>query len=89
MDAYIELRLQPLFDHFDTSKATRKQSISRKDQLFTDSSANSWQQALWMMPGNFLGKKLNYTQGVVFQNTWIKAGCLPGSVFRETEISCE
>jgi hypothetical protein len=37
MDTYIESRLQPIFDHIDSSKATRKLSMFRKDQLFTDS----------------------------------------------------
>src|SRR6185503_439812 len=37
MDEFIQLRLQPLFDHIDTAKATRRLSISRKDKLFTDS----------------------------------------------------
>lgn len=37
MDSYIQFRLQPLMDYFDTSRATRKFSPARKDQLFTDS----------------------------------------------------
>ena len=37
MDSYIELRLQPLFDYFDSSKSTRRLSITKKDKLFTDS----------------------------------------------------
>jgi len=52
MDAYIDAAAT-LFDHL-IHQSNKKQSISRKDQLFTDRSANSWQQALWMMPGNFL-----------------------------------
>lgn len=37
MDSYIQLRLQPVIDFFDTSKITRKLSASGKDQLFVDS----------------------------------------------------
>ncbi|MEI9809048.1 MAG: hypothetical protein WDO16_14970 [Bacteroidota bacterium] len=37
MDDFVQLRLQPVMDHFDTSAATKKYSISGKDQLFTDS----------------------------------------------------
>lgn len=37
MDSYIQLRLQPVFDYFDTLKATRKLSMLKKDELFTDS----------------------------------------------------
>ena len=37
MDAYIEVRLQPIFDYFDSSKATKRLSMTKKDQLFTDS----------------------------------------------------
>lgn len=37
MDSFIQLRLQPLLDHFDTAGTTRKYPIAKKDQLFTDS----------------------------------------------------
>lgn len=37
MDSYIELRLQPIFDYFDSSKATRKLLMKKKDELFADS----------------------------------------------------
>ena len=37
MDSYIELRLQPIFDYFDSSKVTKRMSMTKKDQLFTDS----------------------------------------------------
>lgn len=37
MDAYIQLRLQPVFDYFDSSRITRRLPIAKKDQLFTDS----------------------------------------------------
>ena len=37
MDSYIELRLQPIFDYFDSSKTTRRLSTTRKDELFADS----------------------------------------------------
>lgn len=37
MDSYIQLRLQPVLDYFDSSKATKKLPIVKKDQLFTDS----------------------------------------------------
>lgn len=37
MDSYIQLRLQPVLDYFDTVTATRRLSIAKKDQLFTDS----------------------------------------------------
>lgn len=37
MDAFIQLQLQPVLDHFDTSTRTRKYSFAKKDKLFTDS----------------------------------------------------
>jgi hypothetical protein len=37
MDNYIQLKLQPIMDHFDSATATRKFSFSQKDKLFTDS----------------------------------------------------
>jgi hypothetical protein len=37
MDTYIQSRLQPLMDHFDTSRRTTRLPIAEKDRLFTDS----------------------------------------------------
>jgi len=37
MDSYVQLHLQPVFDYFDTSKTTRRLTVSKKDQLFSDS----------------------------------------------------
>ncbi|MEO6612099.1 MAG: hypothetical protein ABIT05_02750 [Chitinophagaceae bacterium] len=37
MDAYIESRLQPIFDYIDSSKTSRRFSMFKKDQIFTDS----------------------------------------------------
>ncbi len=63
MDSYIELRLQPLFDHFDSSKATRKLSIGRKDQLFTDSVRKLLAGGFMADAGKFFGKEIElYTR---------------------------
>jgi hypothetical protein len=63
MDSYIELRLQPLFDHFDTSKVTRKLSISRKDQLFTDSVRKLMAAGFMDDAGKFFAKEIElYTR---------------------------
>ena len=37
MDGYINERLQPILDYYDSSKHTRRLSLSRKDELFSDS----------------------------------------------------
>jgi hypothetical protein len=37
MNEYTQLRLQPILDHFDTSRTTRRLSTAKKDLLFTDS----------------------------------------------------
>lgn len=37
MDSFIQIRLQPVMEYFDTSGATKRLSLARKDQLFTDS----------------------------------------------------
>lgn len=37
MDDYVQVNLQPVFDYIDTAIHTRRLSIARKDQLFTDS----------------------------------------------------
>jgi hypothetical protein len=63
MDSYIELRLQPVFDHFDTSKATRKLMISQKDQLFTDSVRKLMAAGFMEDAGKFFRKEIElYTR---------------------------
>jgi hypothetical protein len=37
MDHFVQLRLQPLLDHFDTAAGTRRYPMAKKDRLFTDS----------------------------------------------------
>src|SRR5205085_4145931 len=37
MDSYIQSRLQPLMDYFDTTRKTRRYPVARKDALFADS----------------------------------------------------
>ncbi|MBK5273029.1 MAG: hypothetical protein JJE22_18670, partial [Bacteroidia bacterium] len=37
MDSYVQLRLQPVLDYFDSSKTTRRFPMMRKDRLFSDS----------------------------------------------------
>lgn len=37
MDAFIERRLQPVWDHFDTARTSRRLSLAKKDKLFSDS----------------------------------------------------
>ncbi len=36
MDGYVQVRLQPVMDYIDTSTSTRRLSLARKDQLFSD-----------------------------------------------------
>lgn len=64
MDAYIELRLQPLFDHFDSSRSTRKLSMAQKDKLFTDSLRQLYTAGLLNDAGPFFSKEIeSYTRG--------------------------
>ncbi|MBL7743958.1 MAG: hypothetical protein JNN00_10835, partial [Chitinophagaceae bacterium] len=37
MDNFIQLKLQPVMDHFDTAASTRRYSVAKKDRLFSDS----------------------------------------------------
>ncbi|MBC7948441.1 MAG: hypothetical protein H7Y42_11210 [Chitinophagaceae bacterium] len=37
MQEFVQLHLQPVLDHFDTSRATRRLSLVKKDGLFSDS----------------------------------------------------
>lgn len=57
MDSYIQLRVQPLLDYFDSSKITRKFSASRKDQLFSDSLGRLIKTGLFKDAGSFFVKQ--------------------------------
>jgi hypothetical protein len=37
METFTTMQLQPIWDYFDSSKATRRLSLTRKDRLFSDS----------------------------------------------------
>ena len=58
MDSYIQLRLQPILDYFDSSRATRKFSITRKDQLFADSIRNLTDNSFTGDAGSFVAKMI-------------------------------
>lgn len=58
MDSYIQLRLQPIMDHFDTAKATRKLSLVKKDKLFTDSIYNLLRSGYLDDAGKFFTKQI-------------------------------
>jgi len=58
MDSYIQLRLQPLLDYFDSSKGTRKFSMTRKDQLFTDSVRKLFAAGFINDGGSFIVKQI-------------------------------
>ncbi len=63
MDSYIELRLQPVFDHFDTSKATRRLPMNKKDQLFSDSLREMLAAGFMEDAGEFLSREIkDYTR---------------------------
>jgi len=63
MDAFIELRLQPLFDHFDSSRSTKKLSIAQKDKLFSDSLRKLQLAGLLEDAGPFFSKEIElYTR---------------------------
>ena len=62
MDIYIELRLQPIFDYFDSSKTTRRLSMTKKDQLFSDSLRKLIAAGLLDDAGKFFNKEIeSYT----------------------------
>jgi hypothetical protein len=62
MDNYIELRLQPIFDHIDTSYATRRLPIRQKDKLFADTLRKMQEAGLMEDAGKFLAKEIaSYT----------------------------
>jgi hypothetical protein len=63
MDSFIELRLQPVFDYFDSSKVTRRLSMTRKDQLFSDSVRKLQAAGFMDDAGKFFSKEIEaYTR---------------------------
>ncbi len=63
MDSFIELKLQPVFDYFDSSKATRRLSMTKKDQLFSDSIRKLQTAGFMDDAGKFFSKEIqSYTR---------------------------
>lgn len=63
MDGYIELRLQPILDFYDTSKTTRRLSLTKKDQLFSDSVRKLLSEGYMNDAGKFFTKEIeSYTR---------------------------
>ena len=63
MDSFIELRLQPVFDYFDSSKVTRRLSMIKKDQLFSDSVRKLLAAGFMDDAGKFFTKEIeSYTR---------------------------
>ena len=75
MDNFIQLRLQTVLDHFDTSAATKRFSIAKKDQLFTDSVRRLVAVGHLVMKINFSQKRSKIIQGWIFPVTSIRAAC--------------
>jgi hypothetical protein len=63
MDSFVELQLQPIWDHFDTAKQTRRLSIIKKDKLFADSLRKLLNEE-WIDNNNafFASEVLQYTR---------------------------
>lgn len=57
MEEMLSTRLQPILDHFDTSRATSKLSVSKKDKLFTDSLRALISSGQLSSEGSFFGKE--------------------------------
>ena len=63
MDSYIELRLQPILDFYDTAKISRRLSMIKKDQLFSDSVRKLQSAGLMNDAGKFFAKEIeSYTR---------------------------
>jgi hypothetical protein len=63
LDDVIQLRLQPVLDHFDTARLTRRFTIAKKDQLFTDSVRKMIASGLLGEGNTFLAKEIeSYTR---------------------------
>jgi hypothetical protein len=63
LDTYIEVRLQPILDFYDTSRTTRRLSMTKKDQLFSDSVRKLILAGLIDDAGTFFSKEIDsYTR---------------------------
>ncbi len=63
MDSFIQLRLQPVFDYFDSSGATKRLTVMSKDRLFTDSVRKLIASGYMTDAGKFFAKEIeSYTQ---------------------------
>ncbi len=63
MDTYIQIRLQPVFDYFDSAKATRRLPVIKKDQLFTDSVQKLLAGGFMDDAGKYISKEIeSYTR---------------------------
>jgi hypothetical protein len=63
LDTYIELQLQPILDFFDTSKNTKRLSVTKKDQLFCDSVRKLRSSGFMDDLGKFFSKEIeSYTR---------------------------
>lgn len=63
MEDFVQLQLQPVLDHFDTSRSTRRLSLSAKDRLFTDSLKKMLDAGIIETSNNFFLKEvLSYSR---------------------------
>ncbi|MBL7740770.1 MAG: hypothetical protein JNK14_16240 [Chitinophagaceae bacterium] len=58
MDDLIQLKLQPVMDHFDTSTVTRRSGIAKKDKLFTDSLRRMIAEGAFAESNGFFAKEV-------------------------------
>lgn len=58
LDAFVELRLQPVLDHFDTSRSTHRYSMVKKDKYFTDSVRKLVASGYFDMDNPFFAKEI-------------------------------
>ncbi len=59
MDSFIQLRLQPVLDHFDTSRSTFRYSMAKKDRLFADSVRSLIASGSFDEESKFFAKEIN------------------------------
>ena len=88
MDSYVRLRIQPLLDYFDTSAATRKLPIARKDQLFSDSLRTMIAAGIMSGENKFFVHEINaYARSGFSRHLGSAPNALSRSLFRSTAIN--
>ena len=67
MDDYVQVRLQPLFNYFDSAAKTKRLSVQKKDRLFSDSIRKMAERGMLDDANKFFAKEIGLYTRAGFQ----------------------